>query len=161
MWIQDAFYKEKSGNNQLEQGDICSHFFHISARINASRCNTTTIFINDVVVEQEDLIAEHVVRYYENLYEEGSLMDNILIDSIVEPMVIDNQNTSIIAYLQRRKYVRLYNSMSQVGVPGPDGFGGCFFKACWKIIKFDLIALVQYFFIAGSCQRTLIMFICA
>ncbi|KAL8546960.1 hypothetical protein ACS0TY_006607 [Phlomoides rotata] len=34
--------------------------------------------------------------------------------------------------------------------PGPDGFGGSFYQACWDIISFDVIEAVMYFFMTGS-----------
>ena len=29
--------------------------------------------------------------------------------------------------------------------PGPDGFNGKFYKSCWEIIKFDVLAVIQRF----------------
>jgi len=34
--------------------------------------------------------------------------------------------------------------------PGPDGFTGAFFKACWKIIKDDVMAAINNLFIMNA-----------
>lgn len=40
--------------------------------------------------------------------------------------------------------------MSSSSTPGLDGFGGGFYKSCWSIIKQDIIASVQFFFVHGD-----------
>ncbi|WMV30202.1 hypothetical protein MTR67_023587 [Solanum verrucosum] len=37
-------------------------------------------------------------------------------------------------------------AMNPNSAPGPDGIGGKFYKACWNIIKEDLLVAVQHFF---------------
>ena len=38
------------------------------------------------------------------------------------------------------------NSMTSDKAPGPDGFTGAFFKACWEIIKEDVMAAINILF---------------
>ena len=35
--------------------------------------------------------------------------------------------------------------MSVQSAPGPDGFSGNYFQMAWEIIKFDLLAVVNFF----------------
>lgn len=38
-------------------------------------------------------------------------------------------------------------SLSGSSAPGPDGFGGGFCKACWDIIRSDLVDSIRYFYL--------------
>ena len=42
------------------------------------------------------------------------------------------------------------NSMTSDKAPGPDGFTGAFFKACWEIIKEDVMAAMNSLFILNA-----------
>ncbi|KAL8555821.1 hypothetical protein ACS0TY_003581 [Phlomoides rotata] len=37
-------------------------------------------------------------------------------------------------------------SIDGSNAPGPDGFGGCFYHACWDVIIEDIYAAVRFFF---------------
>lgn len=76
MRTKEAFYREKAGVQWLEFGDRCTHFFHVVAKINASRRKFSRIIINNNLVEKEVIIANHVCDYYQNLYNEGNVIDN-------------------------------------------------------------------------------------
>ena len=39
--------------------------------------------------------------------------------------------------------------------PGPDGFGGAFYKKCWDIVGPDTCAAIQEFFLSGSLLENL------
>ena len=45
------------------------------------------------------------------------------------------------------------NSMPFNKAPGPDGFTGAFFKACWEIIKEDVTAALNSMFMLNSQGR--------
>lgn len=66
LHIQESIYKEKSGNQQLQLG--LHNFFHLEATTTASRINITSMMIDGHVVEHEDEIITHAVKYYEDLY---------------------------------------------------------------------------------------------
>lgn len=50
------------------------------------------MLINDIVVEQEDAIANHVLQYYENLYQAGVCTQNNLIEEVIPSLVTNDQN---------------------------------------------------------------------
>lgn len=61
LHLQESFYKEKAGNQQLQLGDRCTHFFHLETTIKAARKNISLMMIGDQMVEHEKQIADHVV----------------------------------------------------------------------------------------------------
>lgn len=105
--------------------------------------------INDVVVEQEDIISDHVLEYYENLYQQRETIQNSLINEVIPSLVSNVQNHSLVAYPLEKEMFDTINDMSIYNAPRPNRFGGIFFKSYWEIIKFVLVAFVQHFLRTG------------
>lgn len=55
---------EKYSNQWLQIEDKSTHFFHVSVKINMARNNIYSMMMNDVLVDQEDVIANYVFQYY-------------------------------------------------------------------------------------------------
>lgn len=51
---------EKAGMHWLELRDLCTHFFHVAAKFNASRSKILGMLINDNLYEDEDIIENQV-----------------------------------------------------------------------------------------------------
>lgn len=86
------------------------------------------MLIDENVVEQEDVITDHVLRYYENLHQEGNHSRNNLIFSLIPSMVSMEHSSSLAAVPSEKEIFDTINVMSLFSAPGPDGFGGIFFK---------------------------------
>lgn len=139
-------------NSWLELGDRCTHFFHIFAKINTAINNIFSLMIDDEAVEHEEIIANHVVSYYKNLYKKGVVIQNNLISSVIDPLVTKEQNESLCVMPTEKEIFETICAMNHGGAPGSDGFGGIFFKTFCHIIKFDLIASVKFFFATGELR---------
>lgn len=63
--------------------------------------------------------------------------------------MIDARNDILTIVPNENEVHDTISDMSLSSAPGPDGFGGAFFKAHCKIIKYDLVTSVQFFFSHG------------
>lgn len=106
--------------------------------------------INCTVVEQEDVISDHVINYYENLYQVGESLENDLIEEVIPSLVTDLQNATLVADLYENEIYMTIHDMSQSSALGPNDFGGIFFKSCWDILSLNLWAFVRHFFVTGT-----------
>lgn len=86
------------------------------------------MIIDDNLVEQEDLIANYICDYYQNLYKEGNVVDNQIILESVEPLVTEHHNVRLIELPTEVEIYGTIRDMSLGSAPGPAGFGGAFFK---------------------------------
>lgn len=143
--VQEKFYKEKFRNQWLELGDMCTKFFHLEAYIKALRKNISSMMIDGTVVEDQDLIADHVVSYYKNMYRQSSTRDNDLINETILSLVTEEHNAILCIVPNEEEIKVVIFSMNASRSPGPNDFGVCFYKACWNIIS-GLILFLQYSF---------------
>ncbi|XP_026416501.1 uncharacterized protein LOC113311934 [Papaver somniferum] len=68
-------------------------------------------------------------------------------ESLLEeiPKVITDEDQKMLdALLEAEEIKSTIFSMDPDSSPGPDGFSGCFYRACWKIIQYDVVQAVQF-----------------
>ncbi|CAL0322191.1 unnamed protein product [Lupinus luteus] len=99
-----------------------------------------------VLLGQEE-IADHALSYFTNLYaSDNDTQHNDLIQQVVPSLVSENQNNLLIKIPTNEEIKSVAFGMNGDGAPGPDGFGGCFFKEFWDIICHDVCNSVTQFF---------------
>lgn len=60
-----------------------------------ARNNIFSMVIENTVVEQEEMITDHIWHYYKNLYIAGESLGNDLIDEVI-PSLAAEQNSSLV-----------------------------------------------------------------
>ncbi|KAL8546872.1 hypothetical protein ACS0TY_006548 [Phlomoides rotata] len=61
-------------------------------------------------------------------------------------VVSDVHNLSLVAIPTEEEVKQAVFAMDGSRAPGPDGFGGCFYHACWDIFAVEVYAAVRFFF---------------
>lgn len=92
------------------------------------------------------MLQKHIQSFYENLYRiEGPRHYQSILNQCPSP-ITENINEDLVAVPLLEE---IHSAVFQLGAfkaPGPDGFNGIFYQQSWKIIKTDLLQLVQKFF---------------
>ncbi|XP_062028531.1 uncharacterized protein LOC133744441 [Rosa rugosa] len=109
-------------------------------------------------------IQNHIVEYYSDLFANpADTHDTGLISRVIPSMVTDDENVSLMAFPSSEEILLAIKGMDLDSVPGPDGFNGHFFIACWDVVGTDVTSAVQFFFhhgtLPGSFNSSLIILI--
>ncbi|KAL6203455.1 hypothetical protein ACLB2K_027155 [Fragaria x ananassa] len=80
----------------------------------------------------------------ENSHETG------LISRVIPSMVTDDENVSLTDIPSSEEIFFAIKGMDLDSAPGPDGFNGHFFIACWDVVGADVTSAIQFFFQHGT-----------
>ena len=155
---QTKFFKEKSRLHWLGEGDRNSASFYRYACNKKKNNNISMLLIDDLVCTDSKLISEHIVGFYKSLFNGNSEAQNLdfgIIREFIPNLVSQDDNYSLTRVPCEEEIKLAIFSMNESSAPGPDGFGGVFYRSCWDIIHKDVSAAVQEFFITGSMPSNL------
>ena len=145
---EEEYWKLRSKQNWLEEGDTNTKFFHTIATHRAKKNRINSLEINGVLTNNIVDIKAHVVEYYKDLLGStghlfGSLGPNF--------WNIDEQLTTLEKWDLERSFTEeelkhAVFASEPNGAPGPDGFTFKFYQFFWDIVKSDLMLLSHYFY---------------
>lgn len=139
--------REKSRVSWLKDGDKCSKFFHTYAKFKGAKAFIHALSIDDVLVDDKQTIADHVVQYYQELYSStSSCISSAEMSSIIPSLVTENDNNFLTAIPTDEEIKSCVFSMDPGSAPGPDGFNVAFYQSCWHIVGDDVCRGVRQFF---------------
>jgi mannosylglycoprotein endo-beta-mannosidase len=148
---QNWFWQEKAKVNWHIDGDRNTSYFHRLAKIKNATKAMSTIKVGDNLVTDPNLIANHVLQYYQNLFCTNShiLQDEVLVDDVI-PSVIDDRLNNLLTMIHTPSEIKnAVFDLNKDGAPGPDGFGAFFYQTYWEIIQYDVTNAVIEFFKHG------------
>lgn len=124
---QEDFWKEKSIINWHTQGDRNTAFFHRVIKVQNASKRMTTLKNGNLILDEAADIENHVLQYYKELFaKENNCSSNGLIDSVIPPVVSNEDNTMLTNLPTREEVKNAIFAMNINSAPGPDGFGGGF-----------------------------------
>ncbi|KAG6642416.1 hypothetical protein CIPAW_09G139300 [Carya illinoinensis] len=126
---EESFWKQKSRITWLTTTDLNTKFFHASTAIRRRRNRIDNLKIgrNQWTLDTF-IITSKIQEHFQNIYTSSQPPSPENLDNLKLP------NTKAL---------------------GPDAFIGVFYKTYWEVIKADLIAVVQNFFIHGKLLKEL------
>lgn len=77
-----------------------------------------------------------------------------LVARSIPSLVSELENTSLTTVPSSEEILSAIKCMDPSSSPGPDGFNGHFFVACWTTVGEDVVSAVQHFFKFGSMPAT-------
>jgi hypothetical protein len=146
---EEEYWRLKSRSLWLKVGDRNISFFHQQFKTRLSRNHIFKITSSDGLInkgfEQLKAVAE---THFKGLYkEEGSSSEEVISDflSHIPSLVRRNNNSTLMKPFSEEEINNVIWSMEPDKAPGPDGFTIHFYRACWDIIKTDLLRMIKYF----------------
>lgn len=148
---EKEYWKQKSRELWLKQGDKNTKFFHASTKqrkasnvIFSIKHVDTWVLIKNLVDNQDG------VKFCKNLLAPPlSNLDpfwknnvELLLQSI-PPLISDQDNKVLLTPFTVEEVYKVVFSLSPDKAPGPDGFAALFFQKCWDVIGFNLLAIME------------------
>jgi len=129
---------------QIREGDACTKFFHQRAK-GRRRHNLITYLKNEVgeLIWKHDDKASILHKYFLCVLGKTSSRSHTINWDSLNLSRIDSQDLDRPFTLEELKHT--VDEMPAEKAPGPDGFSGLFYKKCWDIIKFDVLAAMNSF----------------
>ncbi|XP_022850571.1 uncharacterized protein LOC111372446 [Olea europaea var. sylvestris] len=150
--MEEISWRQKSRVKWLREGDKCTQFFHRVANSNRRNNCISMLEVDEVTFEDLQDIGTQMVSFYQNLYKEQ--FDRKPELEGLEFSTISEEDVSWLERLFGEDEIReVVFSMNDDRAPGPDGFSFAFYKACWEVIRSDIVDVFAYFF---QCVEALI-----
>ncbi|XP_062014240.1 uncharacterized protein LOC133730715 [Rosa rugosa] len=121
LLVQEKFWAEKARVRWAREGDRNTGYFHTLAKIRRARSSITSLRIGNDLVDDVNILRDHVVQHFTSAFSD----DGNIADTDVKNVVF---------------------SMNADSAPGPDGYSGHFFQACWDVVGLDVVRAVRSFF---------------
>ncbi|XP_026383730.1 uncharacterized protein LOC113279243 [Papaver somniferum] len=137
--------KQKSRLNWIKDGAANTAFLHANLKVRKTRNLISELEFGDGnVITNQSEIADALVKYYKEKFEfQDVSIEESLIKSI--PEVITSEDQQMLEKIPEEEEIKeTIFSIHPDSSPGPDGFSGCFYRACWHIIKEDVVQAVQF-----------------
>eukprot|EP00253_Pinus_taeda_P009251 PITA_09251 len=144
---EEIFWRQKLRVQWIKEGEINTKFFHKSTL--SHRSHNIILKLKDsqgkelvTHKEMESIPVQHFLRIAkEPLLDRSQFINKFTryIPKIVTREDDHNLNRSV----SEDEIREVINELQNGKAPGPDGFNVDFFKACWKIVKQDILEVVE------------------
>ncbi|KAL8463020.1 hypothetical protein ACS0TY_033873 [Phlomoides rotata] len=127
-----------------QDGDRNTKFFHTMNIIHKTSFGLSSLIVDGELTFDPGIISDSIVQFYTELFTalDQDTFDDTVLGEFIQPMVnpVDNDMLTAMPSVAEIKWTVF--DMAPSSSPGPDGFGGSFYHACWDIIAFDVIEAV-------------------
>lgn len=147
---QEIFWKQRSKQLWLKEGDKNSKFFHAMAR--ARRKNNQIQFLLNEEGEQVDWeggLQNQMIDYFYNLFASAESNWQPVIRCI-DCKITNEQNEALLKHIEDKKVNQAIFHMHAEKSPGPDGMSPGFYHEYWQTIEEDVVQMVRSFFVTGE-----------
>ena len=144
---EERYWKQKSCNRWMREGDRNTGFFHACAKIRYSqnRINTTMDDEGNTFTGDNE-IANHAQEFFTKIFSTNGVQVSPIDFADFHSTVTDGVNLELTKDFSD---VKIYEAICQIRddkAPGPDGLTARFYKECWDIVGNDVIQEVKLFF---------------
>lgn len=139
---EEIFWRQKSQERWLEEGDRNTKFFHNSILYNRANNKITSIrnqsgFSTDKPNEILEIFVDHFQKTLNNWEGSNREAQTILL-GVIPKLVTTEDNKALNKPITLEEVRTVIFNMNPDKSPGPDGFQAFFYQKCWDIIGIDL-----------------------
>jgi hypothetical protein len=154
LLCEEVSWRQKSRALWLREGDKNTKFFHRVANSNRRNNSIESLLINGSLTSNVPTMKTHIVQFYSHLYSEQCRWrpkpDGLSFHSIGA-----EEGSWLERDFEESEVFEVVQAMNGDKAPGPDGFSLAFIKACWVVLKEDIMAVFQEFHSKGSFEKSL------
>ncbi|VFQ79087.1 unnamed protein product [Cuscuta campestris] len=112
--------------------------------------------MDEKLKEHKDMtiIKQMAIDYYSKLYNNSKDVDMEPVLHYLDKPISHQDNINISKVPNEEEIKEAVWSLNPNSAPGPDGFNGSFFRACWHIIKDDVVSAAQEFFVGVPVPKS-------
>lgn len=144
---EKKFWKQKSKVQWLKQGECNTKLFHRSTIANRNHNRISSIKDEEGDIHQSHEEIEAVlVKHFRDIAKENFLVREPFIKDFTKhtpKLVSKEDNSNLNRSLIEKEVSEVLKEMQNGKAPGPDGFNVDFLKACWNIVKNDILEVVE------------------
>ena len=144
---EETFWRQKSREKWLDEGDRNTKFFHNTTMQNRSLNKITSISTPQGSRTENPLeIADTIVSHFKNLlnnYEGSNREAQVRMLKFIPKLVSVEDNKNLNRPISLEEVRTVVFNMSPDKSPGPDGFQAFFFQKCWDILGEDLWRAIE------------------
>ncbi|CAA7037615.1 unnamed protein product [Microthlaspi erraticum] len=155
---EEEYWKQKSRNMWLKDGDLNTKFFHASTKQRRA-INRIVGLHNEanVWVAGEKEIETVAVNYFDSLFTSNLPVDFTGVLENVSERITITENEVLTRRATEAEVREALFMMHPEKAPGPDGITALFFQRSWHIVKEDVLTMVNDFLTSGSFDERLNM----
>lgn len=148
---EEAFWRQRSRIQWLNEGDKNSAYFHAVTR-GRRICNKFSVIENEEggAFYEEEQIVNTFRLFYDTLYTAGSTSSCGVVQEAITPKITSDMNLKLVAIPDIVEVKAAVFTINSDKAPGPDGFSAGFYQAFWDIIGEDIYREVRTFFETGQ-----------
>lgn len=150
------FWKERSKVRWVEEGDLNTHYFHVSTVIHR-RYNHITYILNSENhwINDRQLIGGEFEAFFKGLYATVFPIFPADMQELILPVITPRMNAELTACPLPSEVHQTLFAMGTYKSPGPDGMTVVFYKQYWSIIHETVVREVQDFFVMADSNLLL------
>lgn len=150
---QEVFWKQRSKQLWLKEGDQNSKYFHASAKAKRK--------VNQIRVLQDEAgnsfdwdsgLQDLMTGYFDNLFK-ASVTEWGDVVNYIQTSVTEEQNLHMLKPVEHQEVKNALFHMHPDKSPGPDGMSPGFYQKYWSIVGKDITHLVQQYFLTGVLEE--------
>ncbi|CAL0333597.1 unnamed protein product [Lupinus luteus] len=149
---KDNLLRQKARQRWLRDGDSNSKFFH--AWINRRRRSSEILglTIDGEWVDDPSRVKDHIRLFFEARFSEAH-WNRPSLNGILFNQISAEDNQLLVARFEEKEIKDAVWSCEGDKSPGPDGFNFTFIKKSWEVVKDDIFAMVDDFYVSGNLTR--------
>lgn len=157
LWKQEeTFWKQRSRIKWLEGGDRSTKFFHASTIQRRSRNRLHRI--KDMTgnwIEGQGEICKAILDHFTEVYNSEGVSNIYECLMHVPRLITQEMNDSLLAPVTDVEIKRAMDGLGGMKALGPDGYNGMFFQKHWEVVKTEVCAAIEEFFLNGQLPNVI------
>lgn len=150
---QEVFWKQRSKQLWLKEGDQNSKFFHASAKVRRKANQICELHYEEGNAVGWDTGLEGLmISYFNDLFKSSTTEWDSVVKHMHSP-VTEEHNASMLKPVDHQEVKNALFHMHPEKSPGPDGLSPGFYQKYWSTVGGDITRLVQDFFITGGFEE--------
>jgi len=146
-------WRQKSRALWLKEGDKNTRFFQRLATTHRRYNTIDRLVVRGEEMQEPDEIKSAMIELYSNLYTENEPWRPTF-DLTGCPIVTNEENEWLQRPFTETEVLQTIQQCDGDKAPGPDGYTLKFFKACWEILKEDLMQTIHNFHQRGVFEKS-------
>lgn len=150
---EEIFMREKSGELLPKNGDRNTRYFSSCVQDNIRNRRIHVKNQLGELTEDSKEIGDIAIEHFKSRFTAESCIEDVSFTKCTPRVITEEENEMLMRDSSVVELTETLNSMDCESAPGPDGFGGIFFKAAWGTIKDDLVEAMTEFLRGAQLPR--------